>query len=122
MIFAGSSDKDLAGMVQVLAPHFAQAYVTRFASNRSVPPEELLEVWRRNASQPATPFADPVQAWQAARAAAKPADLICVTGSVFLAGELRPVILAAGGGKSEPEPPQCPSRAAPVPASPRCRG
>ena len=109
-------------MVQVLAPHFAQAYVTRFASNRSVPPEELLEVWRRNASQPATAFADPVQAWQAARAAAKPADLICVTGSVFLAGELRPVILAAGGGKSEPEPPQCPSRAAPVPASPRCRG
>ena len=33
------------------------------------------------------------QAWNMARAAARSEDLICVTGSVFLAGELRPVLL-----------------------------
>ena len=88
---------DLAGMVRVLAPHFAHTYVTRFASNRSVPPEQLLELWRRHAAQPATACADPRQAWQAARVAARAEDLICVTGSVFLAGELRPVILGGAG-------------------------
>jgi dihydrofolate synthase / folylpolyglutamate synthase len=40
---------------------------------------------------PATKHATPLEAWQAARTAAADTDLICITGSVFLAGELRPV-------------------------------
>jgi hypothetical protein len=34
------------------------------------------------------------EAWQRAHAEALPGDLICVTGSVFLAGELRPLLTA----------------------------
>jgi dihydrofolate synthase/folylpolyglutamate synthase len=93
LIFAGSSDKDLAGMFQVLAPHFAQAYLTRYGNKtRSATPEELLELWRRTSDHPAMTFASAAEAWQVARAAAQPDDLICVTGSVFLAGELRPMV------------------------------
>jgi dihydrofolate synthase/folylpolyglutamate synthase len=94
LVFAASSDKDLPGMLQTLAPHFAHAYLTRFTSNpRSAPPEELLALWHRASSQPATVHATPLEAWQAAQAAAAAEDLICVTGSVFVAGELRPVLL-----------------------------
>jgi dihydrofolate synthase / folylpolyglutamate synthase len=94
LVFACSSDKDLPGIVQVLAPHFDHAYFTRYGqSSRSVPPQDLLALWQRTATSPATAHATAPEAWQAARAAAGPDDLICVTGSVFLAGELRPRIL-----------------------------
>jgi dihydrofolate synthase/folylpolyglutamate synthase len=90
LIFAASSDKDLAGMLQLLAPYFDGAYLTRYANKaRSAPPEELLELWRRAGGPPAAAFATAAEAWHAAHADAGPQDLICVTGSVFLAGELR---------------------------------
>jgi dihydrofolate synthase/folylpolyglutamate synthase len=93
LLFASSNDKDLPGMLQTLAPHFDRALLTRFSNNpRSVPPEELLALWQRTSSQPATVHASPAEAWQAARAAAGADDLICITGSVFLAGELRPMV------------------------------
>jgi dihydrofolate synthase/folylpolyglutamate synthase len=94
LLFAGSSDKDLAGMFRVLAPYFDHAYLTRYRDNpRSVPPERLAELWRRAGECPCTLFATAAEAWQAARAAASSDDLICVTGSVFLAGELRPLLV-----------------------------
>ena len=38
-------------------------------------------------------FADAGQAWETIRKRATPEDLICVAGSVFLAGELRPLMV-----------------------------
>jgi dihydrofolate synthase / folylpolyglutamate synthase len=99
LLFAGSTDKDVAGMFRVLAPHFAHAFLTRYTDNpRGVAPEQLSEWWRAAGDVPATACATPAQAWQAARALAGADDLICVTGSVFLAGELRPLLLAEVGG------------------------
>jgi dihydrofolate synthase/folylpolyglutamate synthase len=93
LLFASSNDKDLPGMLQTLAPHFDRALLTRFSNNpRSVPPDELLALWQRISPHPATVHASPAEAWQAARAAAGADDLICITGSVFLAGELRPMV------------------------------
>jgi dihydrofolate synthase/folylpolyglutamate synthase len=93
LVFAGSSDKDLAGMLDLLAPHFAQAFLTRYHSNpRGMPGEQLLDILRRTADLPATVYPTPAEAWQAASASAGPEDLICVTGSVFLAGEVRPLL------------------------------
>ena len=44
LIFAGSGDKDLSGMLRVLAPHFAHVFLTRYAgSARAMPPR----TWRR---------------------------------------------------------------------------
>jgi dihydrofolate synthase/folylpolyglutamate synthase len=89
LVFAGSSDKDLAGMLRILAPYFTDVYLTRYGNNpRSVPPEKLAEVVRPMASVRCTVWPLAESAWQAARAAAGPDDLICITGSVFLAGEL----------------------------------
>jgi dihydrofolate synthase/folylpolyglutamate synthase len=84
LVFAGSSDKDLPGMFAVLAPHFAHAFLTRYTDNpRAVPA----------GGGPMTLCPTPAAAWQAARALARPDDLICITGSVFLAGELRPLLV-----------------------------
>jgi dihydrofolate synthase/folylpolyglutamate synthase len=96
LVFAGSSDKDLAGMFHVLAPHFAHAFLTRYAgSARGVPAEELAALLRRTADLPHTACPTPADAWRAARARAGPDDLVCITGSVFLAGELRPTLVEA---------------------------
>jgi dihydrofolate synthase/folylpolyglutamate synthase len=94
LVFASSNDKDVAGIFRVLAPYFKHAFLTRYGNNpRSVPPDELAGFLQRSSDLPCTVCPIPADAWQAARAMAAPADLICITGSVFLAGELRPLIL-----------------------------
>lgn len=94
LVFAGSSDKDIAGMFRQLAPHFAHAFLTRYTDNpRAVDPGELLALLRGAGDLAATVCATPAEALQAAREAAGPDDLICITGSVFLAGELRPLLV-----------------------------
>jgi dihydrofolate synthase/folylpolyglutamate synthase len=95
LIFAGSRDKDLAGILRVLSPQFDEVALTRFSpSPRGVTPEELARL-----VPPGTCvklFATAAQAWAATRGLARAEDLICVTGSVFLAGELRPIIAEVG--------------------------
>jgi dihydrofolate synthase/folylpolyglutamate synthase len=93
LIFAGSADKDLAGMFRVLAPSFQHIFLTSFAtSTRAVPPEHLAEILRGVSDVPYTACQKSTEAWNVARARACPSDLICITGSVFLAGELRPLL------------------------------
>jgi dihydrofolate synthase/folylpolyglutamate synthase len=99
LIFAGSSDKDLAGMLKILAPGFDHLYLTRYTNNpRWVPPEHLVELLPKAGPVTFTLSPTPVEAWRLARASAGPDDLLCITGSVFLAGELRPVLLEEGRG------------------------
>ena len=101
LIFAGSNDKDLAGMFRILGPHFVHVFLTPYlGSTRSTPPEQLAELLRAVGGPPATQCAAPAAAWEAARAVAEPDDLICVTGSVFLAGEMR-LLLTAEAGKTK---------------------
>jgi dihydrofolate synthase/folylpolyglutamate synthase len=96
LVFASSNDKDVAGIFRSLAPHFQHAFLTRYGNHaRSVLPEELAGFWQRSTDRPYTSCPNAAEAWQAAWNLAGPADLICVTGSVFLAGELRPIILGS---------------------------
>lgn len=98
LIFAGSSDKDLAGMFRILGPLFAHVFLTRYlGSARGAPPEQLAELLRNAAGPPATLCPTPAAAWEAARTLAGPDDLICITGSVFLAGEMRSLLTAETG-------------------------
>ncbi len=93
LVFGVSNDKDVPRMFRILAPHFAHVFLTRYSNSlRSVPPEELAEIVRRTAELPFTLCPTPADAWQAARRLATPQDLICITGSMFLAGELRPLL------------------------------
>lgn len=96
LVFAVSSDKDVPGILHVLAPHFVHLHLTRFgSSSRSVDPAQLAEMLRQISAVPFSTHDQARDAWLAARAAADPEDLICVTGSVFLAGELRPTLLGS---------------------------
>jgi dihydrofolate synthase/folylpolyglutamate synthase len=95
VVFAMSSDKQFADVLRVLAGYFDHFHLTKYGTNpRCVPPEKLAAVLA--AVAPGTPFdthATSAGAFAAARAAAGADDLVCVTGSVFLAGELRPVLV-----------------------------
>lgn len=94
LLFAGSNDKDLAGMLRVLAPFFHHVVLTRYRHNpRHVPPQELASQLQSVSPVPFTISESAEAAWEALKAKAEPDDLICITGSVFLAGELRPIIL-----------------------------
>jgi dihydrofolate synthase/folylpolyglutamate synthase len=96
LLFASSNDKDVAGMFRILGPRFDEVFVTRFSSSRrGVPEDQLAEVWKGESTAPVTVCPTPAGALDAARAAAGPDDLICITGSVFLAGELRPLLVEA---------------------------
>jgi dihydrofolate synthase/folylpolyglutamate synthase len=94
VVFAVSSDKPTADILRVLAGYFDHFHLTRYANNpRCVPPEKLASVLKEVAPEKAfTTHATSLDAWRAARAAARESDLVCITGSVFLAGELRPVL------------------------------
>src|SRR5262245_14432521 len=91
LIFAASKDKDLVGMLDVLGPHFQHIYLTRFHSPRCVPAERLVELLPQGA---AIMCSNPAAALELARRGAGPDDLICAAGSVFLAGELRGLLVS----------------------------
>jgi dihydrofolate synthase/folylpolyglutamate synthase len=94
LVFASSNDKDVAGIFRVLAPYFQHAFLTRYGNNpRSVPPEDLAGLLQRNADLPYTLCPNAADAWHAARSSAGPSDIVCITGSVYLAGEVRPLIV-----------------------------
>jgi dihydrofolate synthase/folylpolyglutamate synthase len=95
LIFACSADKDLAGIFGVLVPQFQHVLLTAYTTiTRAVAPGRLAEILRGVADVPYTICPRPADAWRAASATACPDDLICITGSVFLAGELRPLLLS----------------------------
>ncbi len=96
LIFAASSDKDVPGMLRLLSPCFDKILLTRYTHNqRAVPPEALADCLREIGATPHEVHSTAVAAWRSAKAHAGTNDLIVVTGSVFLAGELRPEITEA---------------------------
>jgi dihydrofolate synthase / folylpolyglutamate synthase len=89
LIFAGSADKDLSGILRILAPHFNHVFLTRYGSSaRGMPVEGLADLLSGVSDIPHTLCSTPHEAWLAARTLAAADDLVCATGSVFLAGEL----------------------------------
>lgn len=93
IVFAVSSDKQYHEMLRLLAGYFDHFHLTRYGNPRCVPPEKLAAVLAEVApGKPFTTHATAGEAWMAARSAASENDLLCITGSVFLAGELRPLL------------------------------
>ena len=93
--FVREPDKDLPGMLRVLAPHFATIVLTRFANvYRSSDTTDLVGLLPADFAGEAEIIEPAEEAWRRACDLARAEDLICVTGSVFLAGELRPLMLA----------------------------
>lgn len=90
MVFGALRDKDTAGMAEPLFRRADSLVTTRAPSPRASSAAELLSA----ADSPAHSEAveDPEAALAAAMAMAGPNDLICVCGSLYLLGQLRPLV------------------------------
>jgi dihydrofolate synthase/folylpolyglutamate synthase len=96
LVFASSSDKEVSAILGILAPYFAYACFTQYSINpRAVPPDQLAHWWKEHLGGDCSCHRIAGEALAEARRHVGPAELLCVTGSVFLAGELRPLLLNA---------------------------
>jgi dihydrofolate synthase / folylpolyglutamate synthase len=115
LVFGTTQEKDLRGMLRHLSGQFDHVIFTRYQENpRGVPPEELQAMADELADDRASPrptsgsrqgvreagiadtrvAATPADAWAAIHRMATPNDLVCITGSFFLATEMRRQIVA----------------------------
>ncbi|MBI2827498.1 MAG: bifunctional folylpolyglutamate synthase/dihydrofolate synthase [Planctomycetia bacterium] len=89
-LFAPSRDKDVRGMLSSLAPKFDTILLTRYQKNpRGVPIDELAALAAELSVDHCRCYPDPAAAWGAARQMLSPDHLLCVTGSFFIAAEMR---------------------------------
>ena len=98
LLFAVSSDKQYTEILRILGTEFDRLYLCRYGNNpRCVAPEKLAQIAAVAAPRcELSVHATSTEAWNAAKSEAKPEDLICITGSMFLVGELRPLLTASG--------------------------
>ncbi|MBI3864591.1 MAG: bifunctional folylpolyglutamate synthase/dihydrofolate synthase [Planctomycetia bacterium] len=93
LVFAATRDKDVAGMLRQLLPRFDTVIVTCFQNNpRQIPVDRLAETVRGLTDRMFHTVPDAASAWKLACRLATTDDLICVTGSFFLAAEVRELI------------------------------
>ncbi|MCC6494398.1 MAG: bifunctional folylpolyglutamate synthase/dihydrofolate synthase [Pirellulales bacterium] len=109
LVFAASRDKDVPGMLRALLPRFERVIVTQYQENpRATPVDQLLRWCRAELMRLGRPAgADvlaacslPADAWQLACDWAESRRLICITGSFFIAAELRPLAARSAGAVS----------------------
>ena len=94
LIFAATKDKDVSGILRQLTPRFDSIILTKYLNNpRAVPPDRLRHLMQTSGDLPCHVVETPAEAWQLAQHIATPRDLICVTGSFFIAAEIRELIL-----------------------------
>ena len=93
LIFATTQEKDIRGMLEATVPHFDEILLTRYQHNpRAVPPKELADLAKRLTGRVCRVCSKPDEAWQVARESATEDDLICVTGSFYIAAEIRHLV------------------------------
>lgn len=102
LIFAASQDKDAAGMLRLLLPRFDEVYLTQFSHNPRAVPVEQLRAWAGSPCAGRKLHVEPeaMRAWRTATNRLAADELLCVTGSFFLAAELRSAALEDFGGAS----------------------
>jgi dihydrofolate synthase/folylpolyglutamate synthase len=94
LIFAASRDKDHHGMLRRLLGRFDEILLTQYLDNpRAMPAEELERLAAQIDGRRRPVYAGPAAAWEAARRLAAPEDLLCVSGSFFIAAEIRRLLV-----------------------------
>lgn len=89
LIFSVSGDKDATGMIESLAPLVRLVVLTRPRLGvRASDPAELARLW----SRPALLAATPEQALKLAVAETELGETVIVAGSLYLIGEIRPLL------------------------------
>jgi len=113
LVFAASRDKDVPGMLRVLAPHFERIILTEFRDNPRAAPVAQLRQWCREEiervghsvdARKVDERSDPVDAWELARRSTAAEELICITGSFFIVAELRSLASGAAAGAASVGP------------------
>jgi dihydrofolate synthase/folylpolyglutamate synthase len=90
LVFATTREKDVEGMLRLLLPRFDRAILTRYLGNpRYVPPEELAAVARSLGDYRVQTLPHPAAVYEELVNGAAEQGLICVTGSFFIAAEMR---------------------------------
>ena len=90
LVFATTQEKDVRGMLGRLLGQFDEVVFTRYLNNpRAVPPEELDAMALELGGRRHRVCSGPDDAWDEVGRLAAPEDLICVTGSFFIAAEMR---------------------------------
>ncbi|MEO8661198.1 MAG: cyanophycin synthetase, partial [Bryobacteraceae bacterium] len=89
MIFGAMRDKAIAEIGQILFPAASEIVFTAPAQKRSVEPAGLLELGPRNARV----AYDVAEAIAVVRAEAAPQDVVFITGSLYLVGEARALLV-----------------------------
>lgn len=103
LIFAASRDKDVERLAEILFPHFDGVILTSFLGNpRSVPPDELQARTAGRSRFAPRLAADPRAAVNLALCDSSPDDVVCATGSFYLAAEVRGVLTANDAGIESP--------------------
>lgn len=88
LVLGLSTDKNLSGIVDILAPLAHEVIVTRSSHPRASDPHLLADaITHHNVLVRTAP--DPLTALDMARSIAHTTDLICVTGSLLLLGDLK---------------------------------
>jgi dihydrofolate synthase/folylpolyglutamate synthase len=95
LLFAVSKDKQIREMLQVLLRgRFHEVCFTRYgSSSRGADPKELLRYWQALGATGGSVEESAATGWQRLLRHAGQDDLVCATGSVFLAGEIRQLLM-----------------------------
>lgn len=99
LVFAASADKDAKSMIEIIRPHFDHVVFTRFLGNpRSRPPEELFSIAEslplsKSSEKRCHVAENPAIALNDAQELAGHNGLVVVTGSIFLASEVRSMLI-----------------------------
>jgi dihydrofolate synthase/folylpolyglutamate synthase len=93
LVFSTSKDKDAAGMLSLVNGAFDRVILTQFVNNpRAVPVDELVAIAQGVLTVPWTSAQSPAETWRVLREQSRDGDLVCATGSFFLAAEFRSVV------------------------------
>jgi dihydrofolate synthase/folylpolyglutamate synthase len=97
LVLSISHDKDVRAIVKELVPHFDRFIVSQYQENpRAVVAEDLAEIVRRNpgsCSAQVCVIPTPREAWRHVCQTAIPNERVCITGSFYLAAEMRRLVL-----------------------------
>jgi dihydrofolate synthase / folylpolyglutamate synthase len=94
LIFGSSREKDFRAQLEALLPLSDRVICTRYTNNpRAVPPADVAEVVLDLGRPDVIVCDNPEKAWEVARSITPDSALICATGSLFLAAEMRSVVV-----------------------------
>jgi dihydrofolate synthase / folylpolyglutamate synthase len=95
LLFAAAADKDIDAMLPMILPAVESVVFTRSSNPRSEAPEVLVDKARHLGFERVEAVGDPLDAFGRVLEIGGEDSLVCVAGSLYLAGALRPGLLGS---------------------------